>query len=73
MKFHSRKIQATLGIKFKYHYLRHTFGTHLANFNTPAHILRRQMGHGNVNVTMQYYLALSEDGIELLKDNLSKM
>lgn len=73
MKFHSRKIQATLGIKFKYHYLRHTFGTHLANLNTPAHILRRQMGHGNVNVTMQYYLAMSEDGIELLKDNLSKM
>lgn len=73
MKYHAKKIQSDLGIHFKYHYLRHTYGTHLANLNTPAHILRTQMGHANLNVTMKYYVTLSEEGITVLTDNLSKM
>ena len=35
MKYHSKKIKETLGIDFKYHYLRHTYGTRLAEQNTP--------------------------------------
>ena len=73
MKFHSRTIKEKLGINFKYHYLRHTYGTNLANLNTPSHILRAQMGHANINVTMKYYLAVSDSGIDILKKNLSAM
>lgn len=73
MKFHSRTIKEKLGINFKYHYLRHTYGTNLANLNTPSHILRAQMGHANINVTMKYYLAISDNGIDILKKNLSAM
>ena len=73
MKFHSRTIKEKLGINFKYHYLRHTYGTNLANLNTPSHILRAQMGHANINVTMKYYLAVSDSGIDILKKNLSVM
>lgn len=36
MKYHSRKIKETLEIDFKYHYLRHTYGTRLAEQNLPA-------------------------------------
>lgn len=73
MKFHARKINATTNICFKYHYLRHSYGTRLANMNTPSHILRRQMGHSNIDTTMRYYLAVSTDGVDLLKDNLEQM
>lgn len=73
MKFHAQKIQRELGIHFKYHYLRHTYGTALAEMNTPAHLLCNQMGHGNMNVTQKYYIAVSKRGIDLLMKNLNEM
>lgn len=73
MKYHSKTIKKKENIVFKYHYLRHTYGTTLANLNTPSHILRSQMGHSSINVTMQYYLAISDSGIEILKHNLNQM
>lgn len=73
MKYHSKKIREKFGITFKYHYLRHTYGTRLAELNTPAHILCRQMGHGNSKVTEQYYIALSQDGVDALREKLNKI
>ena len=70
MKFHSKALKEKYHINFKYHYLRHTYGTHLADMNTPTHLLCNQMGHGNIHVTERYYIALSKDGISVLKDNL---
>ena len=73
MKYHSRLLKEKYGINFKYHHLRHTYGTMLATLNTPAHILCNQMGHGNIQVTQRYYIAMNERGIQVLKDNLEKM
>ncbi|MFQ9514641.1 MAG: tyrosine-type recombinase/integrase [Eubacterium sp.] len=73
LKYHTRTLQEKYNITFKYHYLRHTYGTTLANLNTPSHILRGQMGHANINVTMKYYIAISDSGIEILKHNLNQM
>lgn len=73
MKFHSRTIKEEVGIDFKYHHLRHTYGTKMAEMNTPAHLLCNQMGHANINVTQLYYLAISDNGIKVLVDNLSKL
>ena len=73
MKYPSREIKSKLGINFKYHYLRHTFGTLLAEQNTPVHLLCNQMGHGNIRVSQRYYLAISKTGIEVLRDNLNKL
>lgn len=73
MKYHAKTIREKFGITFKYHYLRHTYGTRLAELNTPAHILCRQMGHGNSKVTEQYYLALSQDGVDALRDKLNQI
>lgn len=52
---------------FKFHYLRHTYGTQLATMNIPAHLLCNQMGHGKIETTRRYYIAVSEDGIAELK------
>ncbi len=71
MKYHSRTIKQELGIEFKYHYLRHTYGTRLAEMNTPTHILCNQMGHASGKVTERYYLAVSQTGIDILLDNLN--
>ena len=73
MKYHTQKIKKLYGITFKYHYLRHTYGTRLAMMNTPMHILCNQMGHASGNVTQKYYLGNSKQGLELLKNNLNQM
>lgn len=73
MKYHSRTLQHEHNIMFKYHYLRHTYGTTLAVLNTPEHLLCNQMGHASSAVTHRYYLAISNRGIEELLNNLDKM
>ena len=73
MKYHAKQLREKYNIYFKYHFLRHTYGTALADMNTPAHILCNQMGHGNINVTQKYYIAVSKSGITTLQNNLSKL
>lgn len=73
MKFHSQTVKKELGIDFKYHYLRHTYGTRMAELNTPEHLLCAQMGHGNIHVTQLYYLAVTKTGIDVLKDKVNQL
>ena len=73
MKYPTREIKKTLGIEFKYHYLRHTYGTLMAEMNTPAHLLCNQMGHGNIHITQRYYIAVSKSGVEILEKNINRL
>ena len=73
MKYHSKTIKSRLNIDFKFHHLRHTYGTRLAEMNTPTHILCNQMGHASGKVTERYYLAVSQNGIDILTRNLNRM
>ncbi len=70
MKYHSRTLQGGYKINFKYHYLRHTYGTNLAALNTPEYLLCNQMGHSSSAVTHKYYIAISEQGVDELLKNL---
>lgn len=72
-KYPSREIKQKLGINFKYHFLRHTFGTMMAEMNTPTHLLCNQMGHGNIHVTQRYYIAISQSGMDILRNNLNHL
>lgn len=72
-KRHTKKIKEELGIVFRYHYLRHTYGTRMAEMGTPAHILCSQMGHASSKVTEKYYLTTSKTGVEILLDNLNQI
>ena len=69
MKYPTREIKR-MGINFKYHYLRHTYGTMMAELNTPQHLLCAQMGHAYIHVTQKYYLAVTKSGVDLLKSNI---
>ena len=73
MKYPTREIKSKLGIDFKYHYLRHTYGTRMAELNTPEHLLCNQMGHGNIHVTQLYYLAVTKTGVDVLQENLNQL
>ena len=73
MKYPSRELKNKYHIMFKYHYLRHTYGTMMAEMNTPTHLLCNQMGHGNIQVTQRYYIALSKAGIDILRENLNRL
>ena len=73
MKYHSRILQSEKNVPFKYHYLRHTYGTSLAVLNTPMHILCNQMGHASSKVTEKYYLSVSLKGVDVLKANLESI
>ncbi len=72
-KYPSREIKSKLGINFKFHYLRHTYGTLMAEMNTPQHLLCNQMGHGNIHGTQCYYIAVSKTGVEILQNNLNNL
>ncbi len=71
MKYHSRTIKQKLGIDFKFHYLRHTYGTRMAELNTPQHLLCNQMGHASVRVTQKYYIGMTQTGIDVMDRNLN--
>ena len=73
MKYPTREIKSKLGINFEYHYLRHTYGTLMAEMNTPTHLLCNQMGHGNIQVTQRYYIAISKTGIDVLQNNIEDL
>ena len=73
MKRHSRKIKEKLGITFRFHYLRHTYGTRMAEMGTPPHLLCSQMGHASSKVTEQYYLGKSKTGIDLLLEKVNQL
>lgn len=72
-KYPSREIKSKLGINFKYHHLRHTYGTLMAEMNTPTHLLCNQMGHGHIHITQRYYIAVSKTGIDILQNNLCQL
>ena len=73
IRHHRKYILQIADLEFKYHNLRHTFGTKLALMNTPEHILLKQMGHSKSSTTHKYYLAMSEQAVQELKSNLNKL
>lgn len=73
MKYHAKAIMSKYNLKFKYHYLRHTYGTTLAELNTPAHLLCNQMGNSSSQVTQKYYIAISQNGVNELLKNLERV
>lgn len=73
MKFHSRTIKEKLGIDFKFHHLRHTYGTRMAELNTPTHLLQKQMGHSYIHITQRYYIAMTKAGEDILHDKLNQL
>lgn len=67
MKYHAREIEKRCGFSFRYHDLRHTYGSALAAAGIPEHILARQMGHGSTRVTHQYYIGMTQRAADAVR------
>ena len=62
------QLKQEFDIDFRFHVLRHTFGTKAAYNNMPNSVLMQLMGHTNIETTQKYYIGVDEN--ELKKMNL---
>ena len=60
-------------MEFDFHSLRHTHASMLAENDVPPKYLQERLGHKNLEVTMRYYLHLTEKMQEKGSDILQKM
>lgn len=60
-KFLARIIKADCGIKFKYHNLRHTYATILAEKGAHPKFVQKQLGHAKIEFTLRYYTHVTEE------------
>lgn len=59
-KFLARIIKKDLGIHFKFHNLRHTFATTLAENGLSPRYVQEMLGHSKLEFTLRYYTHISE-------------
>ncbi len=59
-----RRAKKELGIELNPHALRHLFATNLVKLGAPPEVLRRQMRHHDVAVSLRYYVQTQEADIE---------
>ncbi len=59
-KFLGRISRQELPINFKYHNLRHTHASWLAEHNVPAIVTKKRLGHSKEETTLRYYTHITE-------------
>lgn len=59
-KFLARIIKADCGIPFKFHNLRHTYATILAENGSHPRYVQTQLGHAKLEFTLRYYTHVTE-------------
>lgn len=60
IKFMSRVCKKDLGIHFKYHNLRHTYATILAESGVSPRYVQEMLGHSKLEFTLRYYTHVTE-------------
>lgn len=60
IKFMSRVIKKDLGISFKFHNLRHTYATILAESGVNPRYVQEMLGHSKLEFTLRYYTHVTE-------------
>lgn len=67
-----RIAKADCGIKFKYHNLRHTHASWLAEHGVPAIVTKKRLGHSKEETTLKYYNHITQGMRNDLLDKLNK-
>lgn len=60
VKFMSRIVKDDLGIEFKYHNLRHTHTTMLAESGVNPKYVQKRLGHSKLSTTLNYYTHITD-------------
>lgn len=69
-KFLGRISRKELSVPFKYHNLRHTHASWLAEHNVPAIVTKKRLGHSKEETTLRYYQHITQG---MRDDLLSKL
>lgn len=75
VKFMSRIFKNDLGIDFKFHNLRHTHTTMLAEAGVNPKYVQKRLGHSKLNTTLNYYTHITDkmdDEVANIMDNILK-
>lgn len=67
-----RIAKADCGIHFKYHNLRHTHASWLAEHNVPAIVTKKRLGHSKEETTLKYYNHVTQGMRNDLLEKLNK-
>lgn len=70
IKFLSRTIRDDLGIQFKFHNLRHTYATILAESGISPRYVQEMLGHSKLEFTLKYYTHVTEKMGALARNTL---
>lgn len=73
MKYWAKKIKEETGIDFKYHSLRKTHLTQLAEMNTPVIEVMKRAGHKKYDTTMKYYINTTNETKLRLLNNINSI
>lgn len=73
MKYWAKKIKEETGIDFKYHSLRKTHLTQLAEMNTPVVETMKRAGHKKYDTTMRYYVNTTTETKLRLLNNINSI
>lgn len=71
IKYWTKQIKSETGIDFKYHSLRKTHLTQLAQMNTPVIEVMKRAGHKKYDTTMRYYINTTNETKICLINNLN--
>lgn len=75
VKFMSRIVKNDLGIEFKYHNLRHTHTTMLAEAGVNPKYVQKRLGHSKLSTTLNYYTHVTDkmdEEVANIMDNILK-
>lgn len=72
-KILGRLARNELDLNFKYHNLRHTHCSRLAEMNVPMVVVKQRLGHSKEETTMRYYTHLTEGMRNDLLDKLNTL
>ena len=73
IKYWAECVKNELNIDFKFHSLRKTHATMLANLNTPVYELKARLGHKKISTTMKYYVNNNQKPSDILIANLNSL
>lgn len=65
-----RRAGRKAGLQVTPHMLRHAYATNLVRAGAPPEVLRRQMRHHNVTISLQYYVQTTREDIEAVVRSL---
>lgn len=72
-KILGRISRTELGVNFKFHNLRHTHASRLAEKNVPMMVVKERLGHSKEETTMKYYTHVTKGMRENLLNTLNEL